>query len=66
MIESKNGEKISDEMDFLLKMYCQGSVYMTAEWVLGGCKSEVSTVVDNLIAAMPYKLSLLFEELNLI
>ncbi len=66
MIESKNGEKISDEMDFVLKMYCQGSVDMTADWVLGGGESKVSTVVDNLIAAMPYKLSLLFEELNLI
>lgn len=34
-IESRTGRKISSDLQFELEMYCQGSVYMTVQWVLG-------------------------------
>lgn len=34
-IEQKTGEKISEHLRFLLEMYCQGSIYMTVQRVLG-------------------------------
>ena len=27
-----------EKIRFLLEMYCQGSIYMTVKWVLGGMK----------------------------
>ena len=32
-IEEKTGKKLSDQLRFLLEMYCQGSIYMTVRWV---------------------------------
>lgn len=34
-IEGKSHRKISDKLLFQLEMYCQGSVFMTTQWVLG-------------------------------
>lgn len=38
-IESRTGQKLNEKLKFLLEMYCQGSVYMTTQWVLGYRKS---------------------------
>ena len=33
-IESRTGKKISPHLQFQLEMYCQGSIFMTVQWVL--------------------------------
>lgn len=41
-IESKSGKKLTENLRFLLEMYCQGSIYMTVQWVLGRMEREQS------------------------
>lgn len=38
LIARKTSQPLGQELQFLLEMYCQGSVYMTVKWVLGGMK----------------------------
>ena len=38
LIARKTSQPLDEELQFLLEMYCQGSVYMTVKWVLGGMK----------------------------
>lgn len=53
----KNGvENLTEEIDFLLKMYCNGSIFMTAEWAKNGMKLSPSQITDYLIEALPPKL----------
>ena len=53
-------------MEFLLEMYCRGSVYMTEKWVLGGMKDTPRRMSDKLVEAMPPKLEKVFSELELL
>lgn len=53
LIEDKNKAPLSKEVDFLLEMYCHGSVTMTIEWIASPHKEPIDTMVDLLIAAMP-------------
>ena len=34
-IQEKSGKPLSEDLKFLLEMYCQGSIYMTVQWVFG-------------------------------
>lgn len=65
-IEQKTGEKISEHLRFLLEMYCQGSVYMTVQWVLGKLKGTPEGIARSLVDAMPLKLMEVFKALNLL
>lgn len=47
-------------------MYCQGSVYMTSKWVLGGMKDSPEEMARKLVDAMPPKLAQVFEQLGLL
>ena len=40
LIARKTSRPLEEEMEFLLEMYCRGSVYMTEKWVLGGMKDS--------------------------
>lgn len=51
-IEEKTKEPISENLRFLLEMYCQGSIYMTVQWVLGERKKQVE-VNYNVINPLP-------------
>ena len=42
LIARKTSQPLDGELHFLLEMYCQGSVYMTVKWVLGGMKDSRS------------------------
>lgn len=44
-------------MDFLLQMYCHGSIRMTVEWVRTGMKLEPEELAGLLIEALPEKLN---------
>ena len=65
-IEQKTGEKISEHLRFLLEMYCQGSIYMTVQRVLGKLKGTPEEIARSLVDAMPLKLMEVFKVLNLL
>ena len=65
-IESRTGQKLNEKLKFLLEMHCQGSVYMTTQWVLGDMKKRPEEMARNLVAAMPAELETLFKKLELL
>ena len=65
-IEDKSGKALPENMVFLMEMYCQGSIYMTTQWVLGSMKETPEEMAANLVAAMPAKLEEVFRELHLL
>ena len=44
---------LDDEIEFLLKFYCHGSMDMTAEWVRNGMDLSPEEMADRLEMAMP-------------
>ena len=65
LIMKKTGKAPNEDIRFLLEMYCQGSVYMTAKWILGGMEEEPGRMARKLVEAMPAKLEQVFQELGL-
>ena len=65
-IEGKSHRKISDKLLFQLEMYCQGSVFMTTQWVLGNKNFTPQELAGLLADAMPKELADVFREANLI
>ena len=65
-IEQKTGRPPDEETQFLLEMYCRGSIYMTVKWVLGGMPKAPKEMARNLVDAMPEKLTRLFVRLHLL
>lgn len=59
----QKGIPMEEDMDFLLRMYCRGSIYMTAEWARNGMKISPEQMADRLSAAVPPKLFELFKNL---
>lgn len=55
-IHKNIGKTLSSDIDFLLKMYCRGSVDMTVEWVLNDMPISKEDIVTYLIEAIPDKL----------
>ena len=66
LIARKTSRPLSEELEFLLEMYCRGSVYMTEKWVLGGMKDSPEQMSYKLVEAMPPKLEKVFSELGLL
>ena len=65
-IEGKTGKKMSPHLKFLLEMYCQGSIYMTVQWVLGKITADPEKMAEDLVDAMPAELSEVFRTLDLL
>lgn len=57
---------MSANLRFLLEMYCQGSVYMTVQWVLGKICATAEEMADSLVSAMPSELEKVFRKLKII
>lgn len=55
-IYKSTGKTLSSDIDFLLNMYCRGSVDMTVEWVLNDIPIKKEEIVSYLIEAIPDKL----------
>lgn len=66
LIREKTGQKPTEEILFLLELYCRGSIYMTAEWVLSASKFPPDRMAQLLVDAMPYKLSALWVRLGIL
>ena len=65
-IEGNTGKKMSDKIRFQLEMYCQGSIYMTVQWVLGNHKATPETLARFLSESMPAELCQVFKERGLL
>lgn len=65
-IESRTGQKISPQLQFQLEMYCQGSIFMTVQWVLGYRKCTPEQLARSLTDAMPADLEHIFCKVGLI
>lgn len=63
IIKKKIGD-IPQEIMFLLKMYCHGSITMTVEWAVRGMQEEPEVIADLLIEALPPKLEKLLSDLR--
>lgn len=65
-IEEKTGRKIPENLRFQLEMYCQGSIYMTVQWLLGNAKLAPEILAKQLVDAMPEELGKVFKDLELL
>ena len=63
IIHKQGADKIPEELEFLLRMYCRGSIAMTVEWATTGMKMSPEQLADQLIEAMPPKLYDLFKDI---
>jgi AcrR family transcriptional regulator len=61
LIKERNPKVLTQEIQTLLEMYCQASVYMTVKWILGGLTMEPEQLAKVLVDAIPPKL---YEVLN--
>ena len=59
-------QQVGEDLQFLLEMYCRGSVYMTVKWVLTGMKDSPAKMSKKLVEAMPPRLAAVFDELKLL
>jgi probable dihydroxyacetone kinase regulator len=66
LIARKKKELLTEDIQFLLEMYCQGSVYMTVKWVLSGMKQSPNEMAQSLTKAMPPGLEAVFAEAGLV
>lgn len=60
LIQVKTGSPVSEDIRFLLEMYCHGSISMTIQWVLSGMQSTPEELSRLMVEAMPQKLVDLF------
>ena len=66
MIESRTKEPLSSELNFILEMYCRGSVYMTTRWVSGEIRCTPEEMAKRLVYAMPAVLAEVFRAQGLV
>ncbi len=66
LIGRKTSRPLGEDLQFLLEMYCRGSVYMTVKWVLTGMKDSPEKMSKKLVEAMPPRLAAVFDELKLL
>lgn len=65
-IEENTRKPLSEQLGFLLEMYCYGSIYMTVQWVSGKRKSTPENMARSLVNAMPAELGEQFKKLGLL
>lgn len=65
LITLNTKKELDEDIQFLLEMYCRGSVYMTVKWVLGGMKKTPHEMSEALAEAIPPKLADIFEKAGL-
>ena len=66
MIERRTKEPLSSELNFILEMYCRGSVYMTTRWVSGEIEYTPEEMAKRLVEAMPAVLAEVFRAQGLV
>ena len=66
LIKEKTRRMPEEQVHFLLEMYCQSSIYMTVQWVLGEVKTTPEKLARIVVDAMPGKLMKLFLEFEML
>ena len=66
IICEKTGKIPGENIQFLLEMYCNSSIYMTVKWLLGGMKFPPAQLAKQLVLGMPEKLVQLFTNLHIL
>ena len=66
LIREKTGKKPEENVHYLLEMYCQSSIYMTVQWVLGELKCTPEGLAKSLTEGMPGKLGEIFTKLEIL
>ena len=66
LIKEKTGRMPEEQVHFLLEMYCQSSIYMTVQWVLGEVKITPEELARIVVDGMPGKLMKLFLEFEML
>lgn len=64
IITRKSHAPLDEDTAFLLEMYCQGSIEMTAHWAIHGMKRSPESMVELLIESMPARLEVLLHDLG--
>ena len=64
IIIQKTHEELSPDIEFLLSMYCRGSIDKTVEWATGGMERSPDEITDLLIEALPDRLKELLSDLQ--
>lgn len=52
-LKRQSGEMLTPNVQFVLEMYCRGSIDMTAKWAREGMKETPEQIVEGLILALP-------------
>ena len=66
LICEKTGKIPSENLHFLLEMYCQSSIYMTVRWVTGELTYTPEGLASALVDGMPGKLAEAFSSLGIL
>lgn len=66
LITRRTHQPLDEEVQFLLEMYCRGSVFMTVKWVLTGMKSTPQEMAKILVEAAPPRLAEIFIKIGLL
>ncbi len=66
LIREKTGHLPDHKTRKLLEMYCQASIYMTVQWLLGGMNESENELADLMIDAMPAPLTKLYQHIGLL
>lgn len=64
IIQRKTGTLPTEEVAFLLEMYCRASIQVTAQWAVSGMHRSPADMVKLLIEAMPSRLEALLHDLG--
>lgn len=56
IIEKNSDHLVDSDIDFLLKMYCKGSIDMTVDWIVNDMPISIAEIVSLLIEALPNRL----------
>ena len=65
-LETRMACRLSRQLQFQLEMCCQGSIYMTVQWVLGYRKCSAEELAHALASAMPEELQTVFHKYGLV
>ncbi len=63
---SDDEDAVDEETRELLEMYCNASIYMTVQWVLGGMKKSPEELARLMVAAMPERINRIFKAVGLL
>lgn len=65
-IMKKTGQSISEDVDFMLELFCRGALVMAIKWVRGKSEDSPERMAEKMIKSMPLELADIFEKISLL